>query len=338
MLARLARWILVLVVCVVGCGPKARGGATSGDPIVKEPPESAAVSAVVPESVPALPATVVVAETRHPYRLVTDADHLYWLGMYGGIGRTDLAGDALTMLLEPGEGDLCSELLSDEKFLYASCERPGAILRVAKDGSGTEELASSLPYVDDIALDDDALWFVHDFDVLRMPRTGGTAETVAVITRAGELVTDDLFVYVTSLDGIYRIPKSGGEPELLLEGDLTFFTFITLFEDHLYFLRDDFAVWRLPKGGGAPTRIVESDEADPVSSFAVAADGLYVVRGAFDEHELFFYPHDGSERTSRWSGRGYVASLSLTEDAVYFTENDYFRIWRVPRSVSKSPL
>jgi len=196
-----------------------------------------------------------------PRRLAGDATWLYWAeGSYGSLG--------------PSEGI-------------------GRIARVPADGGIGTTVAAGVSSDDPVpfTVNDDWIVFGDKGRVKRLPRAGGTVETVSV--------GGDDFVVGVAADGSYA-----------------------------YWVEGAGMAWRAPLAGGAPVMIGDpTNHAGPGGPIAVVG-GTVVWAPHFDV--LLSVPATGGTPGVLGSGLQYISDMVADQDAAYVSEQDGGRILRVP--------
>jgi hypothetical protein len=135
----------------------------------------------------------------------------------------------------------------------------------------------------------DADW-VYGFDdeaaIVRVPRTGGAAETLipGAGANSGNLLVDDRYLFwlfgTFGNREIRRAPKSGGSFTNIYVGPLN--SAVVMDADHLYFMSATNILSSLPKSGGSATEF-GGTSADGI--WMAGVDGQYVHYVTLDDHQ-----------------------------------------------------
>lgn len=134
---------------------------------------------------------------------IVDGSVVYYALIGNGIGRVTTAGEAMPPLLTTeqafcdGDSTLRS-MASDAEAIYTFTRDAFHLWRIPKDGSAPTLLVTSTR-CSQIAIDDAYVYFTSSSDgdgaIHRVPKTGGTVETLASETDPGGIVVDENSVY-----------------------------------------------------------------------------------------------------------------------------------------------
>ena len=111
-------------------------------------------------------------------------------------------------------------LASDGAFIYWTEFSPGLLRRISRDGGEPETLATGLSSPSHIALNDTHVYVSTVDGVRRVPKATGAVESVADVTNGSTgLALDDQFVYfaATEQSALMRAPLEGGAPTTLAD-------------------------------------------------------------------------------------------------------------------------
>jgi len=146
------------------------------------------------------------------------ADETVFFSNNGALSALAPDASAPTELV-PGTYTL--KLASDGNYIYwTSC---GAVGRVPKGGGAAEHIADSGCALK-LTTDGADVYFVdYDNQLYQVPASGGTANPIVATgsNGLGSIVMDDANVYYGASDGLYRISRAGGNPELVAAGMIT---------------------------------------------------------------------------------------------------------------------
>jgi hypothetical protein len=120
------------------------------------------------------------------------------------------------------------EIIPEGEWLYLLCPGAGRILRVRKDATAIETLASGLRLAMGMVLDGDSIYFSETDprsltgSVRRVPKSGGRVTRVANVRGATALTHDEANLYVARLPerngSIDAVSKSDGKVKNLVRG------------------------------------------------------------------------------------------------------------------------
>jgi sugar lactone lactonase YvrE len=155
-----------------------------------------------------------------PARIVVDATYVYWTDeMAPGVYRAELTGGGTILPLASGGIETPTGIAVDASFVYFGDLGTKQVSRVRKDGTGLEVIATDELLLQDLALDEHALYWVSAAGMVRRRElTTGTVTTITEGLRGPRaLALDDKHVYVTTSVGneVIRVDKLGGEAQVL---------------------------------------------------------------------------------------------------------------------------
>lgn len=145
------------------------------------------------------------------------------------------------------------------------------VTRVPLPGGPPEKVAST-PGAWMVAADDQHIYWTDPATgaVWSGPALGGTATLLASVLEPTDIEVDSDAVYVSALEGTYRIPLSGGTPTVLVAGAGRG---LTIDATHVFVGTADGRLLRVPKSGG-PALALSKTDLYP-SDIAVSADHVF---------------------------------------------------------------
>lgn len=172
-------------------------------------------------------------------------------------------------------------LLGDRVYWSSSTHMgiPGGVWSISKDGGSIEELAR-LDYHLVLATIPEESWIymveIHQRDVMKVPAGGGVIEMLHDAVKLADMTAGfpdiaDGYVYwpATAEGKIYRIPTSGGDVEVLAEGENH--PYSVLVDDGYVYWTADTSISRVPVDGSGPVELLACDLVAPM--FLAIADG-----------------------------------------------------------------
>jgi hypothetical protein len=146
---------------------------------------------------------------------IVDGSTVYYVRDLGGIGRVTTTGEAMPPL-PPAEQAFCDgdstlrSMAADGEAIYTFTNAAFHLWRVPKDGSAPTLLVTSTN-CSQIAVDDAYVYFASSGDggaIRRVPKAGGSVETLAPEMEPGGIVVDANSVYwVHALTAVMKIDK-----------------------------------------------------------------------------------------------------------------------------------
>jgi hypothetical protein len=97
----------------------------------------------------------------------------------------------------------------------------GSIRRAKKDGSSVTTIVAGLQHPTAVGLDDDAVYYNDDGSpsgIIGRADLDGSGQTTLVKVATQSLVVDAHAVYFVTADAIQRVPKTGGSVETIVDG------------------------------------------------------------------------------------------------------------------------
>lgn len=201
--------------------------------------------------------------------LIVDGDYVYFTSQWGNLVlRVPKAGGMVTMIAE-APAPLC--LASDATHIYfvtfSTDPDSGTLQRVAKAGGPPEVLLRGHPGMDQLVVDEQAVYFRSNLGLWKIGKSGGQAEQLlqnGEHKNLGRLVGDAAYLYFfyeSKTQGRYevaRLPKAGGSPQVI--GPIAVSTGrLALSDSHVYFFREasltENLLVKVPKAGGPPETV-----------------------------------------------------------------------------------
>ncbi len=214
--------------------------------------------------------------------LARDGDAVVWIGTPGDvILKTPAEGGATTTVRDRG---IFTDLVADkgEVLVTEVLPKGGAVARIGELGAAKLGELESAPR--GMAIDGSHVYVALAQSLVRVPRSRGSAETIAIGARLADPHVDDRFVYVTtSKTGrdavVARVPKSGGQLEVIVS-DVRPGTPTALYDGRLYYIGAARPELRALILGTQASQVVSIGD---VFSSAVAmvadGDGLFLATG-----------------------------------------------------------
>lgn len=184
---------------------------------------------------------------------------------------------------------------------------------------------------------------ISDGLILRMPADGGQP----VILASGQanptaLALDDDHVYWSTAEsgGVWRLPRTGGVPERLFEGD--HITALAIDDTHVYFpVPHENSIRRVPKQGGPSEVLIKGSKSAGLRALALEGDDLiYAVHAGDMSTDIRSVPRAGgasvllatvSGLSVGWIG----ANPTWIHGTTLGTPDESWEdggIWRIPRA------
>jgi len=229
-----------------------------------------------------------------------------------GAGGGDLGGSGGDVFAECAPAKVLGDDLPGTAEFYDAVDGPWYIIRgIQGDGS-------------DVYVLDDAGLFVIEGDSLEAVLVSDEVADLGFDSGSGRLKTSETHVYYATERGVARVPKAGGEVEVLYEDpDPEIRTeYIEVVGDTVYFsVTNEPGVWTLPATGGEPTQI---DETMDVRRFARQGEALFV---ADIETDLVYTLSAGGDWTaaSPYNAVGLLSSVAASADHVFWVADDILK-------------
>ena len=210
-------------------------------------------------------------------------------------------------------------LATDEKFVYFAA---GFIYRISKEGGEPEQITAGSPT--ELVLDDENIYW-HNYvgegmkptPVYSISKKGGEVKTLTDAVTILDIAVDKEFFYWAQPDGIYKMPKKGGEKSLMISpksgGRIQG---MIAYQNSLYFL-DNAVLFMIPKIGDALVQI--TSDVNYVHKFYVDDKNIYFVKneGSFGT-SLNKVSKNGGEVTKIDSG--YIKSFAVSKEKIYLSD------------------
>lgn len=283
-------------------------------------------------------ARVLAEKLDSPSAITTDGEFVYFVtggtvaslnAGTSGVWKLLIAGGEPTQLFKGFRENENSATLpdtwvleTDEKYLYWAS---GYIWRTPKDGGESEKITIGTPTK--MVLDDGTIYW-QNFVGEKMPpvplhsapKKGGESKSVTAPLIATGLAIDKDFLYWTQPEGIYRMPKTGGEPMNIyapqgkqtvrgLAADAEFF----------YFTEGQgiYDLMKLSKNGGTPIRL--APQVNTAHRFHLDDTHIYFITN---------YQTFGSalNKVAKSGGEvvqidtGYLRSFAVGKDKIFVTD------------------
>ncbi len=298
-------------------------------------------------------AKVLSDKEDHPSKIVADGEAVYFVtggtvaSMNEGtnnIRRISLSDGAVTVLVKGGKQIPEATLAVDDKYVYWS--DGGNIYRVPKMGGASEKIIPNAPQPDELAMDDDNIyWLVWTGEgsppqpIMYAPKRGGEVKhlTPPQPPTTG-LCLDGGFLYFMTGAGLMKIAKAGGEvisvwhnparqPSLGLQQDADSFYFCQMNA------RGHSALMKLNKKSGEVTQLAPS--INHTMEFLLSGENVYYFdevpgTGSFGPIALRRVSTRGGEPSELDQGEGgWMKYLAADAKQIYFT--DISKVYVLPK-------
>lgn len=251
-----------------------------------------------------------------PYGIALLDDHVFF-SLYDGQGalmRVRKTGGEPDVVID--DLDYPSGVAADTTGVYVAVSGEGRILRTTPDGSSLDVLASGQNGPSDVAVDESlVVWTNYVGDQIRsVAKEGGSVTTLAwTASSPYRLALGPTNVYWGEFtDGVWSVPKAGGEVEALAEGEPRS---LATSAGWLYYTEPDTgSVRRMPLGGGEVEVLYEGDG----FSDGLAVDGSHVY-ATFAEGMIVRVPKAGGPVEVVATGQAGPTHVVLDDECVYWT-------------------
>ena len=201
--------------------------------------------------------------------LIVDGDYVYFTSQWGNLVlRVPKTGGMVTLLAEaPAPLGLASDATHIYFLTFSTDPENGTLQRVLKTGGQPEVLLRGHPGMDQLVVDEQAVYFRSNRGLWKIGKSGGPAEQLLANgehKNLGRLAGDAgylYFFYESKTQGRYevaRLPKAGGAPEVI--GPIAVSTGrLALSDSYVYFFREasltENLLVKVPKAGGPPETV-----------------------------------------------------------------------------------
>lgn len=283
-------------------------------------------------------AEVLEDKLDHPWIVTFDDKNIYFItggtlaslqAGTSGVWKMPLTGGEKTQLFKGVQKDAQTIILpdtyflaTDDKFVYWSS---GKIWRTPIAGGESQEIASGAPT--EYALDEEKVYWQNfagegapPAPIYSVDKNGGAATALTEPLVASGMVVDKDFLYWAQSDGIYKMPKNGGNKTKIYvaPGRLQLNGLIADAEN-FYFTQGDGknALMKVSKTGGDAAQIA------PEINHAYKFDA--------DETHIYFVKNESSQTISLNKvsknggevlklGEGYLKNFAVGKDKIFVTD------------------
>jgi hypothetical protein len=283
-------------------------------------------------------AQVLAEKLDHPSAITADDTSIYYVtgGTVAslregtsGVWKMPLAGGAPTQLFKGVQKDERTAILpdtfvlaTDEKYVYWSS---GSIWRTPKDGGESEKITTGMPTK--MVLDESKIYWKNfagenspPAPIYWVAKTGGEGKALTEPLVAQGIAVDKDFLYWAVWDGIYKMPKNGGEKSKVYSApEKRQLRGFIVAHDNFYFIQDEGrnALMKLSKKGGEPVKLAsEINHAHPFYA---------------DETHIYFIKNEGSFGTS-------LNKVASSGGEIVQLDSGYLRSFTVAKTKSLSPI
>ena len=281
-------------------------------------------------------AAVLADNLDHPGALTADDKNIYFVtgGTIAslnegtsGVWKMPIGGGAPVQLFKGYKKDEKTVVLpdnyvmaTDDKYLYFSA---GSIYRVPKDGGEAQVITPGFPT--EMAVDNERIYWhnfvgegMHSTPAYSVDKKGGEAKPMTGAVNISAIVIDGEFLYWAQPDGIYKVPKGGGEPgKVYAAADKTDISGLAIDGEDLFFTSGTGrnALMGVSKKGGDAVKI--ADEINQTYPFYAEGGNVYFIKneGTF-----------GTSLNSVSKNGGQAAKLDSGYLAAYFVKGGHIFI------------
>lgn len=291
---------------------------------------------------------VLATKLDHPSAMAVDDKNIYFVT--GGtiasrnegtnnIMRMPIEGGEPTVLFKGGDKYLPDTFVikTDDKFVYWI--DGGKLLRIPKEGGTFETVSDKFGMAVEVVFDSENFYSI-DFGgensppapIYSMKRNGGESKPFTNPRRgANGLCMDNEFIYWIESEGIYKIPKKGGEISRIYSppnGQRTIG--LKMDADNFYFTQGESkgALIKLSKKGGEPVQLAKS--INFVFDFEIDESNVYFIdNGNYGDVDYYIckVSKNGGEVT-KLDG-GYLQKFTVGKTHIYF--DDIVSIYSIPK-------
>lgn len=234
------------------------------------------------------------------------------------------------VILASGQASPYSLALNKTAVYFTNLVKAGTVMAVPKAGGGLTPIAVDQDSPDDVAADEDAVFWTSGQGLVGRAAKDGMSQVALATGQSGPsgIALDAESVYWLDYftpGKVSVIPKAGGAPVVLATGGPGF-SRIAVDDSSVTWL--DFygsTVLRVPKAGGAVTTIAHLDGL--VRDLALDGPSVYVTAGM----AVLRIDGPGSAPHVLATTSGNGARLALDGDSVYFTDPTAGLVRRVPK-------
>ncbi len=204
-------------------------------------------------------------------------------------------------------------LMVDQTHLYWSTRVSGTVSRLPKTGGEVEVLATFKSAAQGLTMDAGHL-YVGARDLMKLPKAGGTPIRLATHSW-GPMAGDENHVYFWREADLCRVPKSGGETEVMAKSQ-THPRGLFVDDQGVYWSSDGKIKW-LSKDG-ASLKNIAVNEGFP---HGVVADQTHIFWTANYGHAIRRVSRSGGEAQTLAEGDGHFRPIQIVQDevALYWT-------------------
>ena len=156
----------------------------------------------------------------NPTEITTDGAHLYWvIPPFGGVAMAPTPGGEAMQI--SGQSDPQAIAVDSTHVYWVNAGTAGApsgqLVRAQRGNiASAEVLLTDLDAPTAITVSDDSVYWVAQNSVFRMLKATYAVETVATgFQEIRNIAAFGDILYGAGMDGLWRLPATGGEPELL---------------------------------------------------------------------------------------------------------------------------
>lgn len=283
-------------------------------------------------------ATALTERIDHPNALTVDGEFIYFVtgGTIAslnegtsGVWKMPITGGQPIQLFKGFQKDKNSVVLpdtfflaTDKKFVYWSS---GTIWRTPKDGGESEPITTASPT--DFALDEEKIYWQNFIGeggppapIYSVENKGGTPKAMTEPLITSGITVDKEFMFWAQSDGIYKMPKSGGEKTKIYSApEKQNISGLIADKDNFYFTQGDGrnALFKLAKSGGEAVKIAPS--INHALKFYADEANIYFVRNESSfQNSISKVAKSGGEVTML--DTGHIASFAVGKDKIFVAD------------------
>jgi hypothetical protein len=273
------------------------------------------------------------AKLDHPKALATDDKFIYFVTGSTVAGQHEGTNNVMKMALNNGEGGeptvlfkggesipADSSIALDDTYVYFNAD---GFRRIPKSG-GEAALLSKAADMWEFVLDGENIYwlpFVGEGSspkpVYSIPKSGGEPKVLSEPVIASGLSFDDKFLYWTSPDGIYHMPKTGGAIEkIYATANKEVVSDLRMDAENFYFLEVTRGnLIRVPRTGGDAVIVAK----DASKFWLSEKDVIFSRYVGVTDTGLFKVAKTGGSETEL-DRNGYVADLVVGKNKIYLSD------------------